>query len=125
MRDRVVQAAWKLVVEPVFEAGFADVSFGFRPRRSAHQARERIRAGLRQGRRWVVDADIKGFFDHLDHGLLAAMLRERVNDRRVMDLITGWLRAGVLAGEQLLHPEAGTPQGERNAAAVADLFELG
>ena len=104
VRDRVVQAAWKLVVEPVFEAGFADVSFGFRPRRSAYQARERIRAGLRQGRRWVVDADIKGFFDHLDHGLLGAMLRERVSDRRVMDLVAGWLRAGVLAGEQLLHP---------------------
>lgn len=122
VRDRVVQAAWKLVMEPVFEAGFADVSFGFRPRRSAHQARERIRAGLRQGRRWVVDADIKGFFDHLDHGLLAAMLRERVSDRRVMDLITGWLRAGVLAGEQLLHPDAGTPQGGVASPLLANVY---
>lgn len=122
VRDRVVQAAWKLVVEPVFEAGFADVSFGFRPRRSAHQARERIRAGLRQGRRWVVDADIKGFFDHLDHGLLAAMLRERISDRRVMDLITGWLRVGVLAGEQLLHPDAGTPQGGVASPLLANVY---
>jgi RNA-directed DNA polymerase len=122
VRDRVVQAAWKLVVEPVFEAGFADVSFGFRPRRSAHQARERIRAGLRQGRRWVVDADIKGFFDHLDHGLLAAMVRERVSDRRVMDLVAGWLRVGVLAGEQLLHPDAGTPQGGVASPLLANVY---
>ena len=124
MRDRVVQAAWKLVVEPVFEAGFADVSFGFRPRRSAHQARERIWAGLRQGRRWVVDADIQGFFDHLDHGLLAAMLRERVSDRRVMDRITGWLRVGVLAGEQLLHPDAGIPQGGVASPLLANVYSI-
>jgi RNA-directed DNA polymerase len=122
VRDRVVQAAWKLVVEPVFEAGFADVSFGFRPRRSAYQARERIRAGLRQGRRWVVDADIKGFFDHLEHGLLAATLRERVSDRRVMNLVAGWLRVGVLAGEQLLHPEAGTPQGGVASPLLANVY---
>jgi RNA-directed DNA polymerase len=62
VRDRVVQTAVKLILEPIFEADFADCSFGFRPKRSAHQARERIRTGLRQGRRWVVDADIRGFF---------------------------------------------------------------
>jgi group II intron reverse transcriptase/maturase len=103
LRDRVVQAAWKLVCEPVLEADFADVWFGFRPRRSAHQARERLRAGLRKGRRWVVDADIKGFFDHLDQRLLLAMVAERVSDRQMVGLIAGWLRAGVLAGEQVLH----------------------
>jgi retron-type reverse transcriptase len=70
----------------------------------------------------VVDADIKGFFDHLDHGLLAAMLRERVSDRRVMDLVAGWLRAGVLAGEQLLHPEAGTPQGGVASPLLANVY---
>jgi RNA-directed DNA polymerase len=111
VRDRVVQAAVKLVIEPIFEADFADCSFGFRPRRSAHQARERIRTGLRQGRRWVVDADIRGFFDHLDHRLTLALVRERVSDRRILRLLADWLRAGVLAGGSLLHPEAGTPQG--------------
>jgi retron-type reverse transcriptase len=70
----------------------------------------------------VVDADIKGFFDHLDHGLLAAMLRERVSDRRVMDLVTGWLRVGVLAGEQLLHPDAGTPQGGVASPLLANVY---
>ncbi|MFQ5512787.1 MAG: reverse transcriptase domain-containing protein, partial [Candidatus Krumholzibacteriia bacterium] len=59
IRDRVIQAAVKLVIEPIFEADFVECSYGFRPRRSAHQARERIRHGLRRGRRWVVDADIK------------------------------------------------------------------
>jgi RNA-directed DNA polymerase len=122
LRDRVVQAAWKLVCEPIFEAGFADVSFGFRPRRSAHQARERIRTGLRKGRRWVVDADIKGFFDHLDQRELLAMLRERISDRRVVELAAGWLRAGVLAGEQLLHPEAGTPQGGVASPLLANVY---
>jgi RNA-directed DNA polymerase len=111
VRDRVVQAAVKLVIEPIFEADFADCSFGFRPRRSARQARERIRTGLRQGRRWVVDADIRGFFDHLDHGLVLALVRERVCDRRILKLLAGWLRGGILVGGSLLHPTAGTPQG--------------
>ena len=111
VRDRVVQAAVKLILEPIFEADFADCSFGFRPKRSAHQARERIRTGLRQGRRWVVDADIRGFFDHLEHGLVLATVRERVSDRRIMKLLAGWLQAGVLAEGSLLHPTAGTPQG--------------
>lgn len=76
VRGRVVQAATKLVIEPIFEADFVECSFGFCPRRSAQQARERIRTGLWQGRRWVVDADIRGFSDHLDHGLLLSMVRE-------------------------------------------------
>jgi RNA-directed DNA polymerase len=122
LRDRVVQAACKLVCEPVFEADFADVSFGFRPRRSAHQARERIRVGLRKGRRWVVDADIKGFFDHLDQRLLLAMVAERVSDRQMVELIAGWLRAGVLVGEQLLHPQAGTPQGGVASPLLANVY---
>ena len=111
VRDRVVQTAVKLVLEPIFEADFADCSFGFRPKRSAHQARERIRTGLRQGRRWVVDADIRGFFDHIDHGLVIALVRERVSDRRIMKLLVGWLKSGILADGTLLHPTAGTPQG--------------
>jgi RNA-directed DNA polymerase len=111
VRDRVVQAATKLVVEPIFEADFAACSFGFRPRRSAREARDRVRTGLWRGGRFVVDADIRSFFDEIDHGLILALVRERVSDRRVLELIDGWLRVGVVAGESLLHPEAGTPQG--------------
>ena len=122
VRDRVVQAAAKMVLEPLYEADFTDVSFGFRPKRNAHQARERIRTGLRQGRRWVVDADIKGFFDNLDHDRLVGMLRQRISDRRVLDLIRAWLGAGVLTGDGLLHPEVGTPQGGVISPLLANVF---
>ncbi len=92
VRDRIVQAATKIVLEPIFEADFADCSYGFRPKRSALQARERVRNGMRQGRRWVVDADIRGFYDHLDHSVLLAAVQERVSDRGIMRLLMGWLR---------------------------------
>jgi RNA-directed DNA polymerase len=122
VRDRVCQAAVKLVCEPVFEADFSEVSFGFRPKRSAHQARERIRAGLREGRRWVVDADIKGFFDNLDKDLLVTMVAERVSDRRVLELIVGWLRSGVLTRGGLIHPDTGTPQGGVISPVLANVY---
>jgi RNA-directed DNA polymerase len=122
VRDRVVQTATKLVVEPVFEADFADCSYGFRPKRSALQAREHIRRELQWGRRWVVDADIRGFFDHLDHAQLLAFVRERVSDRRLLKLLTGWLRADVLTQEGLLHPEAGTPQGGVISPVLANVY---
>jgi RNA-directed DNA polymerase len=111
VRDRVAQAAAKLVLEPIFEADFAPCSYGFRPRRSARDARDRVRQGLWGGRHFVVDADIRSFFDEIDHGLILALVRERVSDRRIVGLVAGWLRAGVVAGRNLLHPEAGTPQG--------------
>jgi len=122
VRDRVVQAATKMVLEPLYEADFTDVSFGFRPKRNAHQARERIRSGIWQGRRWVVDADIKGFFDNLDHDRLVGMLRQRISDRRVLDLIRSWLGAGVLTGDGLLHPQVGTPQGGVISPLLANVF---
>ena len=111
VRDRVVQAAAKAVLEPIWEADFLDCSFGFRPGRSAHQALEAIRVEVNRGRVWVVDADIAGFFDNIRPEVLGAALAERVSDRRMLRLIMGWLKAGVLAGETLLHPETGTPQG--------------
>lgn len=122
VRDRVVQTATKIVLEPVFEADFEPVSFGFRPKRSALDARERIRDGMRRGFRVVVDADIAGFFDHLDHRLLLHLVRRRVSDRRIVDLIAGWLRCGVLTGMGLIHPDAGTPQGGVISPLLANIY---
>jgi RNA-directed DNA polymerase len=111
IRDRVVQAATKLVLEPIFEADFLDCSFGFRPGRSAHQALDAIREEVNRGRVWVVDADIASFFDSIRPDVLRAALEERISDRRVLGLLMGWLRAGVWTGKTLIHPETGTPQG--------------
>lgn len=123
VRDRVVQAAVKIVIEPIFEADFRECSFGFRPRRSARQAREQVRAHIQRERRhFVVDADIKGFFDNLDRRLLRRALRERISDRRVLALIDAWLRAGVLADGALVHPMAGTPQGGVISPLLANVY---
>ncbi len=123
VRDRVVQAATKLVIEPIVEADFLDCSHGFRPRRSALEAREQVRTHIQRERRHVVvDADIKGFFDNLDRGLLRRALRRRLCDRRVLALIDSWLRAGVIAEGELLHPEAGTPQGGVISPLLANVY---
>lgn len=111
VRDRVVQAATKAVLEPIYEADFLDCSYGFRPGRSAHQALDAIQKEVNKGRVWVVDADIANCFDSIGREVLLDALRERISDRRVLRLIVEWLKAGVFAGSALLHPETGTPQG--------------
>jgi len=122
VRDRVVAAAVKVVIEPIFEADFLECSFGFRPKRSAHQAMDRIRGGIRRGNRWVVDADIQSFFDEIPRGKLVEVLRERISDRRVIELVKSWLRAGVLVGGSVLHPETGTPQGGVASPLLANAY---
>ena len=123
VRDRVVQAALKLVIEPIFEADFLDCSWGFRPHRSARGARERMRTHIQRERRHVVvDADIEGFFDNLGRSVLKRALRERISDRRVLALIDAWLAAGVLADGALLHPSAGTPQGGVISPLLANVY---
>jgi RNA-directed DNA polymerase len=117
VRDRVVQMATLLILEPIFEADFEDCSYGFRPGRSAGQALEEIQRQIKAGYRSVYDADLKGYFDSIPRDRLMACLRQRIADRKVLKLIRMWLEAPVAEPTQggrpptVRRPEKGTPQG--------------
>ena len=129
VRDRVVQMATLLILEPIFEADFEDCSYGFRPGRSAHQALEEIRGHLKAGCQAVYDADLKGYFDSIPQDRLQACLRMRIADRQVLKLIRLWLQTPVVEAPEtkggtpkVSRSKQGTPQGGVISPLLANLY---
>jgi len=128
LKDRVVQMAVVLILEPIFESDFLDCSHGFRPKRKAHDALDQIKSNLKAGRTSVYDADLKGYFDTIPHDKLMVCVRMRVTDRSVLGLIRGWLRAPIIEcddkGKQQppIKSNKGTPQGGVISPLLANVY---
>ncbi len=122
VRDRVVQAALLAAIEPIFEREFSENSFGFRPRRSAHQAIERVEHLLNAGSKWVVDVDLKAYFDTVSHPLLMVLVKQRIADGRVLGLIETFLKQPVEDDGRRWTPIVGTPQGAVVSPVLANVF---
>jgi RNA-directed DNA polymerase len=128
LKDRVVQMAVVLILEPIFEADFCDCSHGFRPGRKAQDALEEIRKNIKEGRTEIYDADLEGYFDTIPHDKLMACVRKRIADRSVLELIRGWLTAPIIEEDEKgkrqppRRNEKGTPQGGVVSPLLANLY---
>jgi RNA-directed DNA polymerase len=122
VRDRVVQGAVRHVLEPIFEKEFAAHSYGFRPGRGCKDALRQVNALLEQGHVYVVDADLKSYFDTIPHERLLSRLRERIADGRVLRLIEAFLKAGILDGLEEWEPAAGAPQGAVLSPLLSNIY---
>ncbi|WP_434510908.1 group II intron reverse transcriptase/maturase [Desulfitobacterium sp. AusDCA] len=122
IRDRVIQMAVKLVVEPIFEADFKDSSFGFRPKRSAKQALDRVRKACNRKGNWVCDVDIQSYFDNINQEKLMKLVEMRISDKKVLKLIRKWLKAGVMEEGTITRTDFGTPQGGVISPLLSNIY---
>ncbi|MGH8625190.1 MAG: reverse transcriptase domain-containing protein [Gammaproteobacteria bacterium] len=122
VKDRVVQTALKLVIEPIFEKEFLPVSFGFRPGRSCKDALRVVDQALKDGYTWVVDADLQSYFDTIPKEPLLALVRERVGDGKVLELVKRFLEQDIMEGMKRWTPIAGTPQGSVISPLMSNLY---
>jgi len=122
VKDRIVQQAVRLVIEPIFEAGFRDGSYGFRPGRGCREALREVDGLIGQGYAFVVDADLASCFDSIPHDRLMALVEAKVSDGRVLDLIRGWLKADILKGLETWTPTRGSPQGAVISPLLANIY---
>lgn len=123
IEDKLLQRAFAMLLEPVFETDFLDVSYGFRPGRSAHDALASLRNGLRSmGGGWVLDVDLRSFFDTVDHAILRELVGERIRDGVVRRMIGKWLKAGVMEDGVVRRTKRGTPQGGVISPLLANIY---
>jgi group II intron reverse transcriptase/maturase len=122
LEDKIVQQAARMVLEPIYEAQFIGFSYGFRPRRSQHDALDALAAAIQRKVSWVLDADIRSFFDTIDHGWMQRFLEHRIGDRRMVRLLMKWLHAGVMEDGKLREVEEGTPQGGIISPLLANIY---
>lgn len=122
VKDRIVQTAVKLVIEPIFEAMFRPTSFGFRPGRGCKDALREVDRLLKEGHAFVVDADLSSYFDTIPHDRLMERVRERISDGRVLALLESWLGQEVMSGMERWTPSGGTPQGAVISPLLANIY---
>ena len=121
VKDRVLQAATKLIIEPLYEADFLDCSYGFRPKRSGNQAVAAVHK-ISNTHKWFVDVDLKSYFDTIPHDRLMECVRKRISDKRVLYLIRSWLKAGAVEDGEVSYPKTGSPQGGVLSPLLSNIY---
>jgi RNA-directed DNA polymerase len=122
VKDRIVQKALLLVIEPIYEAQFLNMSYGFRPNRSAREALRMVEKAINEGYTHVVDADIKGYFDNIPHDKLMAQMERSIADGAVLELIESWLKQDIMTETERWKPNMGTPQGAVISPLLANIY---